>query len=262
MSFRLLNRWGAATLLLATLTFAGCSEDPVTPEDKSGTFATASQDLGNGSAKLFVTLDKDGDPTEVGLRITEDALQGLPDQEAPVTLWFNIPSQGSTTVINHVSLDWNGHGHEPAMIFDVPHFDMHFYMMTEAERLAIDPALTEKVENVPDAKYIPADYVTPPPIAAVPQMGVHWIDSKDASITPGNFTEVMIFGSWDGNLTFIEPMMTKAWLDTKPTLEELIKLPEAYQKNGFYPTTYKVSFDTTTNEYVITLGGMVERQAS
>ena len=212
-----------------------------------------------------MTLDADGDPTEIGIRMTEDALQGLPDQAEPVTLWFNVPSEGSATVINHISLDWNGHGHEPAMIFDVPHFDMHFYMMTEAERLAIDPTdpdFQTKAEHLPDAQYIPVDYVVPPPAPeGVPQMGVHMIDSKE-NLAPGNFTEVMIYGSWDGNLTFIEPMMTKAWLDTKPTLEELLKLPQAYQKTGFYPTTYKVSFDATTSEYVITLGGMVERQAS
>ena len=262
MNFTLLSRWGAAALLCCGLVIAGCGDDPVDTEDLSGTFYTDSQDMGNGSAKLFVTRDSDGDPTEIGLRITEDALQGLPDQDLPVDLYFTVPAEGSEVVIKHVSLDWNGHGHEPDSIFTFPHFDMHFYLITDAERKAIDAGDSIKARNLPDSMYIPEGYITPPPISAVPQMGVHWFSPTDPSLAKGKFDEIMIFGSWDGMLTFIEPMMTRAWLMTKPTFEELLKLPQAYQHDGFYPTTYKVSFDTSTNEYVITLGGLVERTAS
>ena len=269
MHFKFLTHWGLTALLFCGFVIAGCEDDPVEPDDTDNTYSTASQDIGDGSAKLYVTLDDNGDPMEIGIRITESALQGLPTEDPPISLWFDVPTEGNAMVIDHVSLDWNPHGHEPETIFTEPHFDMHFYMMTEAERLAIDPNdinFSQKQENLPPAEYIPTDYVVPGPPGASPEatpaMGVHLVDSKDASIMPGGFTEVLIYGAWDGELTFIEPMMTKAWLDGKPTLQETLKLPQKYQQNGFYPTTYNVSFDAATNEYVITLGGMVERQAS
>lgn len=69
-------------------------------------------------------------------------------------------------------------------------------------------------------------------------------------------------GSWNGKFIFIEPMITRAWLQTRPTLEQDIKQPAAYQHSGYYPTTYTVGFDDTTHEYVVSLGAMTMRTAS
>lgn len=49
---------------------------------------------------------------------------------------------------------------------------------------------------------------------------------------------------------------------TKPTIQENIKQPQAYQDSAYYPTTYSVSFDDQANEYVIALGGLTMRQGS
>jgi len=43
-----------------------------------GTFSSSSQELGNGSVTSYVTLDDGGQPTEVGVRLTPTALEGLP----------------------------------------------------------------------------------------------------------------------------------------------------------------------------------------
>lgn len=46
--------------------------------DSSGTFFGPSQRLGNGTVKTYTALDRDGHPTELGLRLTATALDGLP----------------------------------------------------------------------------------------------------------------------------------------------------------------------------------------
>lgn len=259
--------------LLASLTLAvsigmvSCSDDTTDPVDLSGTFFSAEQNIGDGKAKLFVTRNADGDPTEVGIRISEAALTNLPDTGMGTSLGFDMISEGSETVFKHVTLDWNPHGHPPATFFDTAHFDMHFYTMTRAELDAninpADPDFQTKAENFPAAMYIPAGYSQPPgaPVEGTPGMGVHWIDLT-AMPAPGMFTEVMIFGSWDGKVHFVEPMMTLDWLLTKDSIEENLAQPQAWQTTGYWPTTYSVDFDDTTNEYVITLGGLTMRTAS
>lgn len=266
----MLRNTGLALALCATLAFqTGCSDDTTTEPDDSGTFYGPQQNVGNGTAKAYVMLDKDGNPTEIGLRMSETALDGLPDTlDTPSQMFMlALPDQASATVFNHVMLDWNHHGHEPEILFGKPHFDMHFYMVDMAEVQAINPNNTDfgtKAMNLPEQKYVPQDYATPPGSLTentVPFMGLHWTDST-ATPAPGLFTEVFIYGSWDGEFTFMEPMMTREWMLTKETVQENIKLPQAYKKSGYYPTTYSVRFDDTAKEYIITLGGMTMRQAS
>lgn len=45
----------------------------------SGTFTSPSQNLGNGTVKTYVRTDEGGIPVEVGLRLSESALGGLPE---------------------------------------------------------------------------------------------------------------------------------------------------------------------------------------
>ncbi|AQA25951.1 hypothetical protein BTZ20_0884 [Rhodococcus sp. MTM3W5.2] len=79
---------------------------------------------------------------------------------------------------------------------------------------------------------------------------------------PYQFTLAFLNGTWDGDYTFMEPMVTREWLLTKPNTVRSIKQPQAYQRSGYYPTTVAVTFDDAADEYVITMGGMVLRQAS
>ncbi|MFD4267539.1 DUF5602 domain-containing protein [Rhodococcus sp. NPDC058481] len=246
---------------------AGCSsDDSADSADSSGTFYGQSTDIGNGSARTFVALDAEGNPSEVGIRLTEAALDGLPEHQGKPAEVFTLefPEQVSGTPFEFATLDWNNHGHEPAGLFDKPHFDSHYFMMDEEKVAAIvpsDPDFAAKAAKLPEPQYVPKDYV-PAPVPAVPQMGAHWVDST-AGLAPGaDFTQVFINGSWDGEYNFLEPMMTRDWLLTKPSLTEDIKQPQAYQKSGYYPTVYSVAFDDEADEYVFTLGGMTHRDES
>jgi hypothetical protein len=265
---RLLRGAGLAIAAGAALAFLpGCATD------NSGTFFGPSQPLGNGTVKTYTALDQEGHPTEIGLRMTATAMDGLPptDTGGPHVVMLAFPDQARTTAFDHVMLNWNPQGHDPFVLFSKPHFDFHFDMVNMAAIQGINPAdphYAAKAERVPEARYLPQDYVVPPgpPIATqtVSGMGLHWVDSSDTSLVPGtyDFKQIVINGSWDGQYTFIEPMITREWLLTKPAFQQAVKLPQAYQKTGYYPTNYGVHFDEQTKEYVISLGGLTMRTAS
>jgi hypothetical protein len=256
-------------MALAFLT--ACSSESAAPSS-SGTFFGPSQPMGNGTIKTFVTVDEAGAPSEVGLRLTRSTLDGLPqDTGLGQTLMLDFPDQAGGTAFDHVMLNWNAHGHEPEALFSKPHFDFHFDMVDMATIEGIkpdDPNYAAKAERLPDAKYLPESYVLPPgpPAAeqAVPGMGVHLVDGSDTSLVPGSydFQQIIINGAWDGRYTFIEPMITRDYLLTQPTLEQPLKQPQAYQKSAYYPTTYTVRVDEQSQDYVIGLTGMTMRQAS
>ncbi|GAD87186.1 hypothetical protein NCAST_34_03160 [Nocardia asteroides NBRC 15531] len=254
----------AALLVLASA--AACGDDG----DK--TYYGDERALGNGQIRTYVVTD-DGTPTEVGLRIQEAALEGLPmpatmpEGPPPASPPLALPAEADGTVVDHLTFDWVPHGHPPVGMFDKPHFDSHFYFIDPAAVAAIDPqdpAFLTKAANSPDPKYMPAGNATiPEPIEvqAVPAMGVHWVDMSNP-VAPGQFTQTLINGAWDGEYIFTEPMFTRDWLLTKPSFTGDIPQPQAYQHSTRYPTTYSIRFDDNAKEYVVSVGGFTERTAS
>ena len=159
---------------------------------------------------------------------------------------------------------------DTAGVFDVPHFDMHFYMTDKASVMAInpsDPNYATEAAHFPDSKYVPAGYEpesgSPPAKIATPMMGLHWEDNPAAYVPHHyNFTQTLINGSWDGKYTFVEPMITRDWLLSKPTpVRGDVPQPQAFQRAGYFPTTYRVQYDSTADAYSISLDGMKMHQA-
>jgi hypothetical protein len=270
----------AASAALALL--VGCSTgstvtnstaDANSPDSETGTVFGSSQRLGNGTVKTYTTLDASGHPVEVGLRLTDTALDGLPETTTPADmLMLDLPDQASGTAFDHVMINWNPYGHDPLTLFGKPHFDFHFDMVDMAAMQAISPSnpnYAAQADRLPEARYLPRDYAVPAGASAaaqaVPGMGVHLVDSSDTSLISGSydFSQIIINGTWDGMYTFIEPMITREWLLTKPTLQQqVLKQPLAYQKTGYYPATYSVRFDEQAKEYVVGLARMTMREAS
>ncbi|WP_068155884.1 DUF5602 domain-containing protein [Rhodococcus phenolicus] len=235
--------------------------------DESRTHFGSTVALGDGVARTFTSVDPGGNPTAVGIRLSAAALDGLSGEGT--MLMLELPEAATATAFDHVMLNWNPRGHPPDTLFGKPHFDLHFYMTDMASIGRIDPAAPDyatRAANLPAAQYIPQGYILPPGPAAeqaVPFMGTHWLDATEGMI-PGvyDFTETFINGSWDGNYTFMEPMITRAWLLTEPTLQEEIKQPSAYQRSAYYPTVYTVRFDDRTQEFEVALSEMVFRGES
>lgn len=224
------------------------------------TFFGDSKKLGNGMVRSWVRLDKAGNPTSIGVTFTEAALTGLPTDVESEAYDLNLPAQAGETPFNRVGLNWNPKGHEPEHIYTVGHFDFHFYMISPAEREAITlqgESLTTACRK-PAGEFVPAQYFYAPG-SEMPRMGAHWIDQNAQELHGHHFTTTFIYGSYDGHFIFLEPMITKAFLETKPCFTQTIQLPAKYEKPGYYPTSYSVRYDTQKQEYNIALERLVKR---
>jgi hypothetical protein len=214
--------------------------------------------------------DATGAPVSLGVALTESALAGLPTtvsgpSPTAVMATLPLPAGAAVTGFDHAEIGWNPLGHEPAALYGAPHFDLHFYTVSSATQLAIlpsDPQWAAKASALPADAFVPTGYAPPPaPIAAsaVPQMGVHWTDVKSPELNGQPFTSTFIYGSWDGRFIFLEPMVTKAFLETHPNVTRQIPQPARWAQAGAYPTSYTVAYDAAAKEYRFTLGGLAKR---
>ena len=269
-SFPRLGRWCRPFALLALgmpLFLVACKGDDATPAAQPSVAYGPTVQVGTGSARSYIAADASGNPTEIGIAVTETALGSLPATPAFGTMYeLALPGSGSATAkmpFDHLSFDWNPNGHEPAGVYTTPHFDAHFYMIPSAVQHAItldDP----KGDNLPAASKLPAGYITPPNVApgrTVPMMGRHWVDPTSPEYAVGGtFTHTFIYGSYDGHVTFIEPMFTKALLVPGVSIEKAIKQPAVYEATGkYFPSTYTIRYDATTKEYIISLKDLALR---
>jgi len=222
--------------------------------------------VGAGSARTYVTVDADGTPAAIGVRLDAAALDGLPEAVLPITEAYllDLPEEADATAFDHVTVDWNSRGHNPEHGFDVPHFDVHFYLLDRTTVESIHPfapGYLEAASHLPAPRYLPEGYAPSgePVTSTVAGMGLHWLDTAE---TEHHLTETVVYGTWDGQQAFVEPMMSRDWLASRPTLREPLPRPEAYQRAGLHPTTYSVRWDEPTQTYTIELGGLTMREAS
>lgn len=241
--------------LMSTTILTSCNKDETANVDLSGTVYGEAQKLGNGTIKSYVTKDESGEPVSIGIEFTEDALENLPaGHHHGYSLIFTLPEE--VAPYNHLSFDWNENGHEPPGTYDVPHFDTHFYFMDLDDRLAISAEDTIQFANKPAAQYMPGGHIWTP---GVPAMGAHWLDPSSPELNGAPFTYTFIFGSFDGKMTFIEPMFTLSYLQGKPNESIDIPQPEAYQLGGYFPMTYGLRYHADRKVYTISLDQLMNR---
>ncbi|NJD09012.1 MAG: hypothetical protein FIB01_00730, partial [Gemmatimonadetes bacterium] len=247
----ILRSAGRAGRLIPFLLVAACAAESVS-EPGMAAYARAGADpgthlqygapvaLGAGRARAYGLRDEvAGVPLELGVALDATALQGL--GEAPRALELPLPPRAPEPY-RFVLLDWNPEGHEPPGIYTFPHFDFHFYQVPASEVRAIDPAgadFAAQANDVPTGGYVPPFYVVlgppgaPPAAVAVPRMGVHWSDVRSPELQGmlGNpagyqqFTKTFIYGSWAGKFTFLEPMITRAYLQSADDVTPPISTP-------------------------------------
>jgi hypothetical protein len=229
--------------------------------DKVGTYEGPSVVVGQGRATAFVTLGADGKPEVVGIKLTEKAMTGLPaeppDDADGWEYVLELPSEAVGTGYDHIGVDWNPEGHIPPGIYDKPHFDFHFYLISADDRnkiTAVGDDL-ERAHKPPSEDSMPAGYILPPG-TEVPRMGAHAIDPEADEFKKKPFTKTFIYGYYDGQLIFLEPMVTQTYLETRPSVIEPVKVPKTYTKHGYYPTRYGIKYDANQGEYQISLEGL------
>ena len=253
-------------LILLSVCIYGCKK-----EDQAGTFYGPTEAVGAGTAKTFVELDKDGNPLMVGIEIDAGALNDLPDSIMSGGSYrlshyteyaLQFPSEADATPFKHVTLDWNPFGHEPPGLYDLPHFDCHFYMISQADRELIGANDTVEFANAPDPSFIPANYIQIP--GGIPAMGAHWVDTTSSEFTGQPFTTTFIYGTYNGSVTFYEPMVTLDYLTTHVmgmghAHRADIPQPDSYPSAGPFPTEYVIEYNSEQQVYRVILDSMVNR---
>lgn len=239
----------------------------------------------HGDINTYVMLSEDGTPATVGLEwpmamnydyeavfnVTIDE-ECVPDPATgavvcmPIFAPINLPYpsvEGVPFVFQ--SLFYNKHGHLPLGVYSVAHYDMHFYLVESEEVMAVTPgncsglseeAFTLATKPIPAACF-PSNgtgtYVNMG--AVVPMMGNHLLDAmapelQAASVgEPIGFDYTLIYGAYNGSITYIEPMITFEMLSDPETANGCIPLPALLagaSKAGYYPTTVCVYTNETS----------------
>ncbi len=223
--------------------------------------------FGNGTARTLVAVDVDGKPKTVAVSFSETALDGLPAEMPADDLgWLYrlpLPEGLALPPYDHVGLYWNPNGHEPKGIYDHSHFDVHFFLTTpeEADRITVMDRDLERAYRLPPPSAIPAGFILPPNTQHK-RMGVHWVDTSSAELHGEQFTATFILGSYDQQINFLEPMITRAFLASKPDLTRPVPQPAAFSRAGWYPTTWSVRWDEGRREYLVMLDGLEWQNAT
>lgn len=103
---------------------------------------------------------------------------------------------------------------------------------------------------------MPEGYILPGG-TEVARMSAHAIDPTSPELNKRSFVKTFIYGFYDGKMIFIEPMMTKDFLETRPNVTDRIRLPKSYSMHAYYPTAYSVKHNAIRQEYEISLGGLM-----
>lgn len=233
--------------LLATSLFA-CN--PLSNVGLSSSPSSASS-VTPGESKVFQghsvkswSKSSEGQLQELGFTVPKALIEASSTviNSDPWSLKLDMPaSEQSSTVINHVSVDYSPGGHPPPNVYDVPHFDVHFYFQTQAEMATVDC----KDTTLPSAEHIPQPYMFFPPNApeCVPTMGYHSLNPASPELAPSNpskFDKTMVLGYYKGEMNFIEPMIARDYLIKENTFSQQIAKPAHVDKAGLYPTKFDV----------------------
>jgi len=232
--------------------------------EKTNVFKGPEVPLGNGYVRTWIRMNHLDQPLEIGVEFTAGALTGLPaeiepGEEGPDHTTLVLPlhlKAKQVTPFDHVGLNWNPHGHPPPFLFMVPHFDIHFYMMSNEERMMIPAYAPGSAFDIfPPAGYMPGNYF-PGPGGEI-QMGKHWSMAPD-QIAP--FTRTMILGTYNGAFKFVEPMVTYDFLNSGVPSSLPYSQPAKFAVAGNYPTLYNI-YTGEAGSHHVTLSGFVPRQA-
>jgi hypothetical protein len=290
-----MTRWTPlSAVALATMILTGCA----LLDRSSGAPARhlgSQTELGKGTVTSYAELNRQGEPTAIGVVFAPGALDGLPAggsdlhhcadrnkdgtvdraTECIETYEHVIPlpdavARRKDVPFKWVLLNWNPKGHIPPGIYDVPHFDVHFYMEPIANVFAVQsgPCGPEFVrcdqfevgrQPVP-SNYVPPDYRNVD--AVVPAMGNHLIDVTGPEFNKQPFTRSWIFGVYGGRVIFYEEMVARAVLLGKPQSCFPIKSPKGVAISGFYPTVSCLRHDAATGETTVSMESFTLRAAS
>ena len=236
-------------IVFASITLTSCKEETTEPS-KEGKYLGSKIKMGNDSVQSFVELNAAGDPVVLGVLLSSKSMQGLPADPMGTKFRIDLPATAPVAPYSFIEVGWNPGGHPPPGVYDKPHFDFHFYMEPNTVIDAISVPPLKDVTPI-GSEFLPFGYASDSSV--VPKMGVHWVDVNSDEFTPKGFSQTFIWGTYKGKVNFLEPMITKAFLDTKPDTGIALKQPTGFQKSGYYPKYLDIHYNAATDFYEVEL---------
>lgn len=251
-----------------------------------------------GEVTSFATTNSTGNLSSLGVHIDGEAFEAFDEedalQEEPFGAHLHFPEEtedGDEIDLHQFTFNgfhYNPAGHPPPGVYDVPHFDFHFYMLDESVVDTIPFGAAGY--DIPDEQ-LPDGYFREELL--VPHMGEHLLDGTapewDGPFEPSGteFTHTHVYGAYDtgiepsepdgctetqqgekvdvfvgdneGQLTFFEPMVTTDFirdeLDEAQTVD--IATPERFFEADDYPTEYVMEPDGDGG-VIVSIGGFEE----
>jgi hypothetical protein len=198
----------------------------------------------------------------VGATIPMATVSGVPaemEMTWPPTMggMLMLPAAAQqATGMSHLTVFWEAHGHPPGP-FLTPHFDFHFYGISPADREAIDCLDVTKPTALPAGYELPDEEI--PGIGmlvgvCVPTMGMHSLLSSSLAATD-IFDATMVVGWIKGQPIFVEPMISKAFLERREGFS--LPIPALPATGGTrYPTGFEATYDAATQAYRFSFTGL------
>lgn len=164
-------------------------------------------------------------------------------------------------------ITFNTLGHGPEGVYDVPHYDFHFFMtpfktFETLTQVGPSPGLLDMDVHSLSLVDVPAKYLMPGAFRMGPPtygMGQHWSSPDDPVFhgTSFNFTGSFAFGSYNGKVIYFEPLASLQLLATRPDQCWDIPMPQAFEKAGWYPTKYCLRNERSSDLQAMTLESFV-----
>lgn len=157
--------------------------------------------------------------------------------------------------LTHLTIYWEAMGHPPGPYL-TPHFDFHFYTISNDQRAAMDCADLSKPSALPAGYSLP-DVGLPPPLVSmigvdtlvglcVPGMGMHSLLTTELESSE-TFRGTLVVGYYQGKPIFVEPMISRAMmLEQKPFDLAIPSIPGIL---GNQPRAFRAEYDSAQRAY-------------
>ena len=281
------------TLAAAAVAMGGCTAESSVnlPTREMG----PETQVGDARVGTYAEFDATGAPVAIGVRFSEVALETFPtemgdkhhcfdkngdgqmqhDTECMATHERVIPlptlaARRPDMPFKWVLFNWNPMGHMPPGIYDLPHFDVHFYMEPIENIMAIEtgpcgPEFVRCDQFETARKPLPPNFMPPDYQnfdAVAPAMGNHLLDVTSSELHGDRFKRTYIYGTYDGRMIFQEEMITNEFLASRPDTCFTVKQPAAFAQAGYYPSQSCARYNASDSTYSVSLEGFGYSEAT
>ncbi|MET7637296.1 hypothetical protein [Streptomyces sp. NPDC005438] len=270
---------------------AGAQNERAAGQDRAAPKLTSFNkvSLGDGTVETLYAADSAKHPQALAVRVDAAAMKSLPGEPThdgqtcfdtdgdgidlekdcasghERVLWF--PKLDGLP-FSWLMFNWQKNGHGPEHVFDQPHFDLHFFMQDFSARNQIRTGSCNLVINCDDDKtakkevpapYAPEGWGLP---GAAGRMGNHIIDPNAAPANGGKFDQAFAYGTWNGHISFWEPVINRDWVVKEKPAEDCRAIPQTpeVEVTGYYPEQMCTRYGSN-GDFTFTFEKFVKRTA-